>query len=210
MNLDYGNTKLTSIQGVTSVEKTLKNYQQFISVKRSRSSLNIQRKNRNECFRENNKEERKLHKEEERRIKRNEKKKEFTLNISSNKKNRKEVVIKEESSESLDDFQKYSFSYANEQFKQIRSKSLKEKLFGKKFVENKKQIFKKFYEYIVSEKYISIADFDEIKNLIQEEKIDLKESDKHYNKVFDEYFKKRKSLIIKEIEGVIKKVIKKI
>ena len=128
MNLDYGNTKLTSIQGVTSVEKTLKNYQQFISVKRSRSSLNIQRKNRNECFRENNKEERKLHKEEERRIKRNEKKKEFTLNISSNKKNRKEVVIKEESSESLDDFQKYSFSYANEQFKQIRSKSLKEKL----------------------------------------------------------------------------------
>jgi hypothetical protein len=99
------------------------------------------------------------------------------------------------------------YCFAKEQFKEIKSENVREFIFGNKFKKEKKQLFKGFYQTILKGKNLSLVEFKEIKQSIDNREIDFKQSDEHYNKVFNEYFQKKQDVLVMEINALISAVI---
>lgn len=225
MNLDNANMRTGTIQTVTSVEKTLKNYKLFSISKRSRSSVNLNKRQRNINQKLLNSEfstEQQMTKvkfnisSHGRKTDKSRKNGQINFRKTIKKRGkdsfrlaRDEDIVhnRNDSYESRNEYDRPHYSFAKEQFKEVLNKTVRESIFGSEVEEEKKQLFKGFYESIIQGKDLSLVEFKEIKQSIDKREIDFKQSDQHYNKIFHEYFWKKQHALVKEIDTLICSVI---
>lgn len=225
MILDSASNRIGPIQTVTSVEKTLKHYKLFSISKRSRSSVNLNKKQSkyNQKFPDTDSTtERQMTKPNFNVYRYGRKTDKYRKNgeINFRKTNKKrgkdssrfpkdEDAEKDrnESFESKNEQLRSEYCFAKEQFKEIDSQKVRESIFGTNFKEEKKQLFKGFFQSIISGKNLSLVEFNEIKESIDKREIDFKQPVQHYNKVFHEYFRKKQHFLVKEIDALICTVI---